>query len=320
MKIALCPPVSEELCEQVRRTAPGSEVVMYSLDEAAPEMGDVEIIFGMFNVEMVRAAENLKWIQTTSAGMDMFMKLTEVQEGDFRLCNASGIHAIQVAEHAWALTTALFRGLHVFLQNQGKRKWTRAPMEDLYGATAGIIGFGGIGNEFAKRAQASEMRILAVDIQGGEKPDYVEALWGIERLDDLLKESDLVFIACPWTPETDKLINARTLGLMKESAFLVNTARGPIVDETALVEALETNAIAGAGLDVFEKEPLPEESPLWAMDNTIITTHAAGGSHYRPQRTVDFFCDNLKRYIAGEPLLNEMDRKLGYPKLESRVQ
>ena len=252
--------------------------------------------------------------------MDMFMKLPEVQEGDFRLCNASGIHAIQVAEHAWALTTALFRGLHVFFQNQQKRKWTWAPMEDLYGATAGIIGFGGIGKEFAKRAQASEMRILAVDVQGGEKPDYVEALWGIDRLDDLLEESDLVFIACPWTPETDKLINARTLGLMQKSAFLVNTARGPIVDEAALAEALENNVIAGAGLDVFQKEPLHEDSPLWAMDNAIITTHAAGGSHYRPQRTVDFFCDNLKRYSAGEPLLNEMDRKLGYPKLENRVQ
>jgi len=320
MKIALCPPVSEALRKQVLKTAPGSEVVMYPLDEAAAEMADVEIIFGMFNAEMIRAAKNLKWVQTTSAGMDMFMKLPEVQEGDFRLCNASGIHAIQVAEHAWALTTALFRGLHVFLRHQKERKWSGATMEDLHGATAGIIGFGGIGREFAKRAQASEMRILAVDVQGGEKPDYVEALWGIDRLDDLLKESDLVFLACPWTPETNKLINARTLGLMKKRAFLVNTARGPIVDEAALAEALKSEVIAGAGLDVFEKEPLPEDSPLWDLDNAIITTHAAGGSHYRPQRTVDLFCENLKRYIAGEPLFNEMDRELGYPKLETRVK
>ena len=132
-------------------------------------------------------------------------------------------------------------------------------------------------------------------------------------LDDLLGASDVVFIACPYTPHTERLIGAGAFRLMKNSAFLVNTARGPIVDEAALVDALRSGEIAGAGLDVFETEPLPETSPLWEMENAIITTHSAGASNFRPQRTVDFFCENLRRFMAGAPLLNETDRNVGLP-------
>ncbi len=320
MKIVLCPPVSDELCEQVRRTVPGAEVVTASMDAAPAVVGDADVIFGMYNEEIIAAATQVKWIQTTSAGMDMLMDIPGVREGQFRLSNASGLHALQVAEHAWALTAALFRGLHVYVRNQLARKWKGAPIQDLYGATAGIVGFGGIGRRYASLARGFDMRILAVDVQQTERPDHVEALWGPERLDDLLAASDVVFIACPYTPETERLINARAFQLMKESAFLVNTARGPIVDETALVDALRSAEIAGAGLDVFETEPLPVTSPLWEMENVIITTHSAGVSSYRPQRTVDFFCENLRRFMAGEPLLNETDRNLGYPALGRRVE
>lgn len=320
MKIVLCPPVSDALCEQVRRTAPGAEVVTASMDVAPAVVGDADVIFGMYNEKIIAAATQVRWIQTTSAGMDMLMDIPGVREGQFRLSNASGLHALQVAEHAWALTAALFRGLHVYIRNQLACKWTGAPIQDLYGATAGIVGFGGIGRRYASLARGFDMRVLAVDVQQTERPDYVEALWGPERLDDLLAASDVVFIACPYTPETERLINARAFQLMKESAFLVNTARGPIVDETALVDALRSAEIAGAGLDVFEKEPLPDTSPLWEMENVIITTHSAGVSSYRPKRTIDFFCENLRRFMAGEPLLNETDRNLGYPALGRRVE
>ena len=320
MKIVLCPPVSDALCEQVRRTVPGAEVVTASMDVAPAVVGDADVIFGMYNEKIIAAATQVRWIQTTSAGMDMLMDIPGVREGQFRLSNASGLHALQVAEHAWALTAALFRGLHVYIRNQLACKWTGAPIQDLYGATAGIVGFGGIGRRYASLARGFDMRVLAVDVQQTERPDYVEALWGPERLDDLLAASDVVFIACPYTPETERLINARAFQLMKESAFLVNTARGPIVDETALVDALMSAEIAGAGLDVFETEPLPDTSPLWEMENVIITTHSAGVSSYRPQRTVDFFCENLRRFVAGEPLLNETDRNLGYPALGRRVE
>ncbi len=320
MKIVLHPPVSEDLCEQVRRTAPEAEVVMADRDDVMVAVEDAEVLFGFFSEDVIRAAKRLKWIQSTSAGMEKQLSIPEIREGNVIICNASGVHAIQVAEHAWALTAALCRGLHVFFRNQLARRWRRAPLVDLCGATAGIVGFGGIGRQYAQRAQASEMRILAVDVQGGDKPDYVEALWTIDRLDDLLREADVVFLACPHTPETEKLIDERALKLMKQTAFLVNTARGPIVDEAALAEALKTGEIAGAGLDVFEQEPLPEESPLWDMENVMITTHAAGSSTYRHNRTVGFFCENLKRYLAGEPLLNEVDKALGYPSLDRRTQ
>ncbi|MDE2998124.1 MAG: D-2-hydroxyacid dehydrogenase [Gemmatimonadota bacterium] len=320
MKIVLCPPVSDALCEQVRQTAPGAEVVTASMDDAPEVVGDADVIFGMYTEEIIRAAVKVRWIQTTSAGMDMLMEIPGVREGRFRLSNASGLHALQVAEHAWALTAALFRGLHVAIRNQLAREWKGAPIRDLYGATAGIVGFGGIGRRYAWLARGFDMRILAVDVQQSERPDFVDALWGTERLEELLSESDVVFIACPYTPQTERLIDARAFRIMKNSAFLVNTARGPIVDEAALVDALGSAEIAGAGLDVFETEPLPADSPLWEMENVIITTHSAGASSYRPQRTIDFFCENLKRFMAGEPLLNETDRNLGYPTLGRRVE
>ena len=320
MKIVLCPPVSAKLCEQVRRTAPGSEVVMAAIDEAHEVVGDADVIFGMYNEEIIGAARRVKWIQTTSAGMDMLLDIPGVREGQFRLCNASGLHALQVAEHAWALTSALFRGLQVSVRNQIEHKWKGTPILDLYGATAGIVGFGGIGRRYALLARGFDMRILAVDVQQTDRPDHVESLWETDRLDDLLGASDVVFIACPYTPHTERLIGAGAFRLMKNSAFLVNTARGPIVDEAALVDALRSGEIAGAGLDVFETEPLPETSPLWEMENVIITTHSAGASNFRPQRTVDFFCENLRRFMAGAPLLNETDRNVGYPTLDRRVE
>jgi D-3-phosphoglycerate dehydrogenase len=320
MKIVLCPPVSEALCEQVRRTAPGAEVAMAAMDEAHAVVGDADVIFGMYNEEIIRAARRVKWIQTTSAGMDMLLDIPGVREGRFRLSNASGLHAMQVAEHAWALTSALFRGLQQSIRNQLLHEWKGVPIRDLYGATAGIVGFGGIGRRYAWLARGFEMRILALDVQQSERPDYVEALWGTDRLEDVLSASDVVFIACPYTPQTERLIDERAFRLMKNSAFLINTARGPIVDEAALADALESGEIAGAGLDVFETEPLPETSPLWELENVIITTHSAGASNFRPQRTVDFFCENLRRFMAGVPLLNETDRNVGYPTLESRVE
>lgn len=320
MKIVLCPPVGGTLCEQVRQAAPGARVVMSSMDEAPAVVGDADVIFGMYTEEIIRAARKVRWIQTTSAGMDMLMDIPGVREGRFKLSNASGLHALQVAEHAWALTAALFRGLHVYIRNQLACEWRGAPIRDLYGATAGIVGFGGIGRRYASLASGFDMRILAVDVQQSERPDYVDALWGTDRLEELLSQSDVVFIACPYTPQTERLIDARALRLMKNSAFLINTARGPIVDESALVDALRSAEIAGAGLDVFETEPLPDTSPLWEMGNVIITTHSAGVSSYRPQRTVDFFCENLRRFLAGEPLLNETDRNLGYPTPGRRVE
>lgn len=316
MKVLLCPEVSQELFEQVKAVSPTLNVVMASREAAVQEVEDAEVFYGYHNDEMVRAAKKLKWIQTGAAGVDKHLPPALV-DSDVILCNASGLHAPQVVEHAWALTLALCRGIPQYLRNQAERVWKGARYLDLYGATAGIVGFGGIGREYARRAQAFDMRIVAVDAHAKEKPAYVESLWRPERLNDLIRMSDVVFIAVPHTKETEKLINAERLALMKPTAFLVNTARGPIVDERALIAALKARQIAGAGLDVFEAEPLSKESELWGLDNVIITPHAAGSSALRPKRLMDFFCENLRRHLAGQPLMNVVDKKRGYPVKEA---
>ncbi len=312
MKVLLCPEVSQELFEQVKAVSPALNVVMASREAAVREAEDAEVFFGYHNDEIFKAAKKLKWIQSGSAGMDKFLS-PALADSDVVVCNASGLHAPQVAEHAWALTLALCRRIPQYVRNQAERVWKGAGYLDLYGATAGIIGFGGIGKEYAKRAHAFDMRILTVDAHAKTKPAYVESLWGPERVNDLIRASDVVFIAVPCTKETEKLINAERLATMKPTAFLVNTARGPIVDEKALIAALKAGQIAGAGLDVFEVEPLSKESELWGLDNVIITPHAAGSSALRPQRLMDFFCENLRRYLAGQPLMNVVDKKRGYP-------
>jgi phosphoglycerate dehydrogenase-like enzyme len=185
---------------------------------------------------------------------------------------------------------------------------------ELRGGTLGIIGLGGFGIEMARRAAGYEMQILALDPMREERPECVAELRRPTRaaLEDLLSRSDAVMIACPKTPETLNLIGAAELHLMKPSAYLINVTRGGIIDEEALAEALRRGEIAGAGLDVFDREPLPPESPLWSCENCLITTHCAGASQHRPRLTYEFFRENLRRYVRGEPLVNVVDKRRGF--------
>lgn len=323
MKIVLLSPIGQAFADRVRAVAPDADVVAPP-DEAASvaAVANAEVILGNTPAPAVfRAATQLRWFQTESAGVNALLDIPELRDGDFILTNGSGLHRTQVAELAWALTLALFKQLPSYARAQRARLWDRdGPRpRDLDGATAGIVGLGGIGRQYAKRGAAFGMRVLAADVQRPSKPEFVAALWGMDRLDDVLKAADVLFLACPHTPATDRLIDARAFRLMKATAFLVNTARGRIVDEAALVTALKEGEIAGAGLDVFEEEPLPEESPLWEMENVILLPHMGGASAYRSGRVIDLFCENLKRYLAGSPLLNEVDRELGYPRAEHRM-
>jgi phosphoglycerate dehydrogenase-like enzyme len=185
---------------------------------------------------------------------------------------------------------------------------------ELQGGTLGIIGMGGFGCEIARRAAGYDMTVLALDPVRSDPPEGVVELRPPTReaLLDLLARSDAVMVACPRTAETTNLIGAAELEAMKPTAFLVCVTRGGIVDEPALVEALRQGKLAGAGLDVFECEPLPPESPLWDLENVILTTHVAGASQHRPQRVYDLFRENLRRYVAGEPLLNVVDKRRGF--------
>jgi phosphoglycerate dehydrogenase-like enzyme len=237
-----------------------------------------------------------------------------VIESDVVVTNMAGIYASQGAEHAWALLLALARGLPHFVRAQERREWRGTPVVELSGGTLGIIGLGGFGMEMARRAAGYDMTVLALDPVRTEPPEGVAELRRPTRetLLDLLARSDAVMIACPKTAETTHLIGAAELRAMKPTAFLVCVTRGGIIDEAALAAALRNGELAGAGLDVFEREPLPPDSPLWELENVIITTHLAGASQRRPQRTFEFFRENLRRYVSCEPLLNVVDKQRGF--------
>jgi D-3-phosphoglycerate dehydrogenase len=236
-----------------------------------------------------------------------------VVESDIIITSASGVLADQVAEHALALALALARRLHVFFRAQQAREFIRRPTLDLHHMTVGIVGFGGVGRRIAEVARPFKTRILATDYFPVGKPDYVEHLWPPERLPELLGAADVVFLAAPLTPLTRGMIDRTALATMKPGALLVNVARGPLVVEADLVEALASGHLAGAALDVTEEEPLSPRSRLWDLPGLILTPHVAGQSRFRADRMTDFFCDNLARYLSGMPLVNLVDKRLGFP-------
>lgn len=304
--------LGQETVLTIRRAVPEAEVVAPLEDELADALADAEIFYGFHSPDIFDGAHKLRWIQSTAAGMD-WMVGSPLMESDMTITNASGVHAPQVAETAWALTLAISRRLPTYFSQQQDHRWQLATHGALDGATAGIVGLGGIGRRYAGVAAALGMRVLAVDAHPTSQPESVQAVWQLDRLDELLGLADVLLISCPATAETQNLIDARRLALMKPTAILVNIARGGIVNEDALADALRDGRLTGAGLDVCQTEPLPPESPLWEVPNLIITPHSAGFSPQRNRRLDEFFCENLSRYLAGQPLRNVVDRQKGYP-------
>lgn len=319
MKILIHYSFSPEQIDELRRLAQkyGEHEVLHTTEEeeAVQLAPDVEVVMGHFKPAVCAAAPNLRWVQSFSAGMDNFL-FPAIVERDVTVSNVAGLYASQGGEHAWALLLALTRGIPHFVHNQDRQEWSGRglPMIELAGGTLGIIGMGGFGWEMAKRAAGYNMTILALDPVRTQKPEGIDELKPPtqENLHDLLQRSDAVMIACPRTPETYHLIGRAELAAMKPSAYLINVTRGGIVDEPALVEALEGGEIAGAALDVCEEEPLPADSPLWEAPNLLLTPHRAGASQHRPRMIFEFFCQNLERYLQGETPLNVVDKQAGF--------
>ncbi|MBP63249.1 MAG: phosphoglycerate dehydrogenase [Planctomycetaceae bacterium] len=302
----------EETIRAIQSVAPDATVVKATQETLAADLADAEIFYGFHTPEVFRDAKRLRWIQAQAAGLDRMLEAELVERG-LIITNASGVHAPQVAEAAWALTLAISRGMPTYFRQQQEHVWKWTTLQDLDGATAGIIGLGGIGRRYARIAAAVGMRVIAVDLHATTKPEEVESLWPMERIESMLAASDVVLVSCPYTPETRRLINSERLWQMKSSAILVNISRGGIVDEQALCEVLQNGHLRGAGLDVTETEPLPADSPLWDTPRLVITPHCAGISPGRNRRLTEFFCENLRRYLAGESLANVIDQKRGYP-------
>ncbi|HEV3023122.1 MAG TPA: D-2-hydroxyacid dehydrogenase [Pirellulales bacterium] len=317
MRIVLCYPVERKHLDQIAAVAPRAELVDAGQERIAREILAADIFCGHAKVhpvpwdDVVRRGR-LKWIQSSAAGMDHCL-VPSVVASSIVVTSASGVLADQVAEHTLALITGLLRGLPAFFRAQQKKEFVRRPTRDLHRATIGIVGFGGNGRRLAEVLRVFKGRILATDMFPVDKPQYVEALWPAERLDDLLAESDIVVLAAPLNETTRGMLDARALAAMKRGAVLINVARGGLVVEEALVAALRAGHLAGAGLDVTEPEPPGPESPLWDMPQVIITPHVGGQSARRIDDMTDFFCENLRRWLAGQPLRNLVDKRLGFP-------
>ncbi len=219
-----------------------------------------------------------------------------------------------MAEHTIALITAWTRSLPTFFRAQQVKEFIRRPTRELTGSTVGIIGLGGVGRRLARTLAAFDTRIVAVDLFPIDKPDCVESLWPVERLDDMLPLADFLVLCVPLTHDTRAMIDASVLATMKPGAVLVNVARGPLVIERDLVAALESGRLAGAVMDVTDPEPLPPASKLWDMPQVIITPHVGGQAAWRNDKITDLFCRNIVRWKQGKPLINFLsDKRLGFP-------
>lgn len=320
MRIVLCYPVESRHLEQLAAAAPGHEIVDAGQERIASELLAADIFLGHAKVPVpwdeAVAQGRLRWIQSSAAGMDHCL-VPSVIASDIPVTSASGLFADPVAEQTMALLFGLLRGLPTFFRAQGKREYIRRPTRDLHGATVGIIGFGGNGRRIAATLAPFRVRILATDLFPEDRPDGVEQLLPADQLDHVLEQSDVVILCAPLNADTHHMIDAGRIDRMKRSALLVNVARGPIVDEAALIDALSSGRLAGAGLDVAEVEPLPADSPLWTLPQVIITPHVGAQSARRADVTTDFLARNLRRFLAGQPLLNLVDKRLGFPRHRS---
>ena len=307
--------------ERLRTEFPQLDVVQLGdFDQVEKQISDAEIVVTWsLRPEQFNAASKLRWIHSPAAAVHQLM-FPELIKSDVILTNGRDVHGATVAEHVIALIFALAKKLplamrcqeqHVWGQNQ---VWESQPQpREVAGATLGLVGLGSIGTEVAKRASALGMRVVAVRNRvEAEKPDNVEQVYAPSEIDSMLSQSDYVVLAAPRTSSTTGMINAARLGSMKRDGFLINVSRGPLVDESALAEALRSRKIAGAALDVFEKEPLPPESPLWDLENLLITPHTAGFTEKLWDKHYAFFTENLRRYLSHQPLIAIVDKSKGY--------
>ena len=285
-------------------------------EELATEICDADVLYGFPTADLLRAGKALRWIQSPSAGVNYLQDLAELVENDVVLTNTRGAHGPSIGEHTFALLFALTRHIPESVQAQRDHYWARPELyrtsREMRGLTMGVIGYGAIGRAVAQRARGFDMEVLAIDPHPELGAPFVVETWDMERLPDLLEQSEVVVVAAPLTAQSYHLIDAAALARMKPDAYLIVVSRGGIVDEDALVDALQGGKLAGAGIDVTEIEPLAPESRLWDAPNLVITPHTAGDSTEKERRCIEILRENLVRFSQGETLLNVVDKQRGY--------
>ena len=292
-------------------------VVARTQEDLTREIVDADAVIGGVSVEQFAKATKLKWLQTTSAGVEAYSFWPEFVASNVALTNCKVVQGPTIGDHAFALLLALTRGLHEYIPNRtGARAWERranAPsMTELADMTALIIGVGGIGTQIAQRAHGFGMEVIGVDPKDLPVSMFVPKIVPPDRLDEVLPEADVVFVSAPLTPKSEGMIAAKEFDLMKRGAYFIVVSRGRLYDKQALVKALDSQKLAGAGLDVTDPEPLPTDDALWEFDNVVITPHIASVSHASNMRRLGVITGNIERFAHGQPLTHVVDKSKGY--------
>lgn len=327
--------LSDELIQRLTALSPRLQITVlpaHHAEDVPPEVWQsTEVLYTSTTLPEPDSVPNLRWIQFHWAGIDFAAADPLLQKPDLRITTLSGAGSLQVAEYAVAMMMALGHRMPALSSYQSRQEWPsdrskKLTPEELRGATVGLVGYGSIGREIARLLQPLHVTILAAkhDVFHPEDSGYTPAntgdpegrlftrLYPIEALNTMLPDCDFVVVSLPLTGETAHLFGSAALAAMKSGSYLVSVGRGKVIDEAALVQALQQGKIGGAALDVFEEEPLPKDSPLWTLPNVIVTPHIAGFSKRYNERAVELFSENLRRYMEGAPLYNAFDPRRGY--------
>lgn len=327
--IVTCFPLAETDEDRIRKMAGDEfEVIVANQDNISEEIFKANIFCGHAKVPVdwarVVEADRLCWIQSSAAGLDHCLT-PPVIGSSILVSGCSGLFAPQVGEQMMALLTGLTRRIPVFLRAQQNRQYMRRPTDDLFGKTVGIVGLGGNGHRIAELLRPMVGRIVATDCFPEACRELVDAgtvqeVLPDDKLEEILPFMDVVIVTLPLSESNENRISETQFQLFQPGAYLINVGRGSVVDTDSLVRNLTNGNLGGAGIDVVEPEPLPPESPLWAMDNVIISPHVGAQSPLRVPVTIDLFCNNLVRFKQGMSLLNQVDKQLGFPRPEHRIK
>ncbi|MFP4457404.1 MAG: D-2-hydroxyacid dehydrogenase [Clostridia bacterium] len=313
MTLILCPrELDESIFEKISNISEEVKLIA-SEDESIIEKywPKMDILFsGRLDAEKLNKAKNLKWIQATSAGVDYYM-FDEFIDSDVKLTNVRGMHGQTISEHVLMMMLAISRNLTTAMENKSKKIWDRYQADLICDKKLVIVGLGGIGQKLAELANKLGIEVIGVDINDPKLP-YVEKVYHTKNIKEALSIGDFVVIATPLTEETYHMISNEEFEAMQNSATFINIARGKIVDQDALYKALSEKEISNAAIDVFEKEPLEKDSPLWDLDNIIITPHVAGTMPEYMDNASDIFIKNLKRFLEDKELINLVDKSMQF--------
>ena len=320
MKILFDFDLKEEYIGKLKNLAPEADfVVSQNEAETKEEIIDSDVLFDFGRVEKedIKKAKNLKWIQTWTAGVDRLMKSdfkNVLREKNIILTNMSGVHSNVIAEHSLGFMINFSRRFCDFHEQKRNKKWDRLKVDNLENKKLAVVGLGSIGREITRKAQVFDMEVMGVNRKGEGEFEYVDYLFSQNELKTVLEKADYVVVILPLTSETESMIGKDEFESMKDSAYFINVARGKIVDESALINALKEGKIAGAGLDVFVEEPLPEDSPLYELDNVLITPHLAGSFPEYNKKAVKIAEKNLNKFIDQniDEMINKIDYNLGF--------